>query len=303
VAALGYTMQRPSGDRYLMTQAELEAQMQVLLAGTLAEQITFSDISTGAQNDLERASAIARSMVLEFGMSRLGRVAYKASGASPFLGGSSELPSARNYSEQTAREIDLEVKRLIDQCVLQTEAILTQRRAALEAITERLIEVESIDADVARALAQRHDHLTIAGPMSISGEIAAALGSYRGQVLVLDSLEEISPTVAASLAGIPGWLNLNGIRRWKAGALEAIAGHEGGMCLRVPDMTVEQAALLGKHHGFLYLTGITHLDVARARELVKHELGLDLTEARGITPQAAALLRSRPKTIRFIDTD
>jgi hypothetical protein len=165
------------------------------------------------------------------------------------------------------------------------------------------IQIESIDADVARALAQRHDHLTIAGPMSISGEIAAALGSYRGQVLVLDSLEEISPTVAASLAGIPGWLNLNGIRRWKAGALEAIAGHEGGMCLRVPDMTVEQAALLGKHHGFLYLTGITHLDVARARELVKHELGLDLTEARGITPQAAALLRSRPKTIRFIDTD
>ncbi len=165
VAALGYTMQRPSGDRYLMTQAELEAQMQVLLAGTLAEQITFSDISTGAQNDLERASAIARSMVLEFGMSRLGRVAYKASGASPFLGGSSELPSARNYSEQTAREIDLEVKRLIDQCVLQTEAILTQRRAALEAITERLIEVESIDADELASLVEN----SLAGPRVVPG--------------------------------------------------------------------------------------------------------------------------------------
>ena len=83
LAALGYTMQRPSGERYLMTQAELEAQMQVLLAGTLAEELIFNDISTGAQNDLERASSIARSMVMEFGMSGLGRVNYRESGRSP----------------------------------------------------------------------------------------------------------------------------------------------------------------------------------------------------------------------------
>ena len=70
-----------------MTQSELESQMQVLLAGTLAEELVFQDISTGAQNDLERASAIARSMVMEFGMSRLGRVNYRESGRSPFLGG------------------------------------------------------------------------------------------------------------------------------------------------------------------------------------------------------------------------
>ncbi len=85
VAALGYTMQRPEDDRYLMTQAELEANMQVLLAGTITEEIIFRDISTGAQNDLERATAIARGMVMEYGMSRLGRVNYRESNRSPFL--------------------------------------------------------------------------------------------------------------------------------------------------------------------------------------------------------------------------
>ena len=69
-------MQRPEDDRYLMTQSELESRIQVLLAGTIAEEMIFNDVSTGAQNDLERASDIARSMVMEFGMSRLGRVNY-----------------------------------------------------------------------------------------------------------------------------------------------------------------------------------------------------------------------------------
>src|SRR3989440_11474473 len=85
LAALGYTMQRPEGDRFLMTQAELESRIQVLLAGTIAEEITYTDISTGAQNDLERATEIARKMVMEFGMSRLGRVNYRQSNRSPFL--------------------------------------------------------------------------------------------------------------------------------------------------------------------------------------------------------------------------
>ncbi len=85
IAALGYTMQRPEGDRYLMTQGELESRIQVLLAGTIAEEIIYNEISTGAQNDLERATEIARSMVMEFGMSRLGRVNYRESGRSVFL--------------------------------------------------------------------------------------------------------------------------------------------------------------------------------------------------------------------------
>ena len=80
LAALGYTMQRPEEDRYLVTRSELEARIQVLLAGTVAEELVFEDISSGAQNDLERATEIARSMVMQFGMSRLGRVNYKESG-------------------------------------------------------------------------------------------------------------------------------------------------------------------------------------------------------------------------------
>ena len=73
LAALGYTMQRPEDDRYLLTQSELESRIHVLLAGTIAEEMIYEDISTGAQNDLERASEIARSMVMDYGMSQLGR--------------------------------------------------------------------------------------------------------------------------------------------------------------------------------------------------------------------------------------
>lgn len=148
LAALGYTLQRPAGDRYLMTQSELEAQMQVLLAGTLAEEIIFKDISTGAQNDLERASAIARSMVMEFGMSRLGRVNYRESGRSPFLGGGRSTEGiARDHSEQTAREIDEEVMRIIDDITVKARKILVERRQALESVTKKLIEIEVMDAD------------------------------------------------------------------------------------------------------------------------------------------------------------
>jgi cell division protease FtsH len=154
IAALGYTLQRPEGDRYLMTQSELEAQMQVLLAGTLAEEMVFQDISTGAQNDLERASAIARSMVMEFGMSRLGRVNYRESSRSPFLGAGGTIETyGRDHSEQTAREIDEEVRRIIDAMTGNAREILVERRPALEAITQRLLEVEVMDsADLVRII-------------------------------------------------------------------------------------------------------------------------------------------------------
>ena len=79
LAALGYTMQRPEGDRYLLTQSELEARIQVLLAGQIAERMIYGEISTGAQNDLERATEIARSMVMDFGMSEMGQISYRES--------------------------------------------------------------------------------------------------------------------------------------------------------------------------------------------------------------------------------
>lgn len=165
LAALGYTMQRPTGERFLMTQAELEAQMQVLLAGTLAEELIFSDISTGAQNDLERATAIARSMVMEFGMSDLGRVNYRESGRSPFLNAGGAESIGRDHSEQTAREIDEEVKRIIDDMGQKARQILMERRKALESVTSRLIEIEVMDADELGRLIDE----TLPGPRVMPG--------------------------------------------------------------------------------------------------------------------------------------
>ena len=145
-AALGYTMQRPDGDRYLMTQSELESQIQILLAGTLAEEIIYGDISTGAQNDLERATNIARGMVMEYGMSRMGRINFRESNRSPFLAAGTE-EYGRQYSEKTAQGIDQEVERIIAESIEKVRHILEVRHDVLEALTKRLIEIESVDSE------------------------------------------------------------------------------------------------------------------------------------------------------------
>ena len=156
LAALGYTMQRPEDDRYLLTQTELESRIQVLLAGTIAEEMVYADVSTGAQNDLERASEIARAMVMDYGMSRLGRVTYRESPRSPFLAAAgADLPAARSHSEQTAREIDQEVRRIIDTAMEAVRQILAGRRSALESVTGRLMEIEVIDGDELRSIVEK----------------------------------------------------------------------------------------------------------------------------------------------------
>lgn len=165
LAALGYTMQRPDGDRYLMTQAELESRIQVLLAGTIAEEMIYEDISTGAKNDLERATDIAGSMVMEYGMSRLGRVNFRETGQSPFLAGASSGEQVRSHSEQTSREIDQEIKRIIDQSIEKVRHILETRRASLLALTELLIEVESVDADQLKQIIEENSP----GPLVVPG--------------------------------------------------------------------------------------------------------------------------------------
>ncbi|MFM7517655.1 MAG: ATP-dependent zinc metalloprotease FtsH [Pirellula sp.] len=167
VAALGYTMQRPEDDRYLVTQPELEAQMQVLLAGTLTEEMVFRDISTGASNDLERATNIARAMVMQYGMSRLGRVNFREGNRSAFLATGGGESFGRDYSEQTAREIDQEVKRLIDESASHARSILTERRAALEALAKRLMEVEVVDGEALKEIVDA----TIDGPRVVPGTV------------------------------------------------------------------------------------------------------------------------------------
>ncbi|MGB7326561.1 MAG: ATP-dependent zinc metalloprotease FtsH [Rubripirellula sp.] len=167
LAALGYTMQRPDSERYLMTKSELESNMKVLLAGTLTEEMTFQDISTGAQNDLERCTEVARSMVMDYGMSRLGRVNFRRSNRSAFLAGGGEGYQTV-HSEEMAKLIDKEVTRIIDDSLAQTREILEQRRDVLEAVTQRLLEVESIDNDELMRLIREHSQ----GPWLVPGTVS-----------------------------------------------------------------------------------------------------------------------------------
>ena len=144
--ALGYTMYRPEDDRFLHTQSWLENMIRGLLGGTVAEEIVYGEVSDGATSDLQRATAIARKMVAEFGMSpRLGRVSYQTEGRSPFLPGGGSNSDA--WSQRTAREIDLEVRRVLDEALAATRAILQRRRPTLEALTKLLMEQETIDAE------------------------------------------------------------------------------------------------------------------------------------------------------------
>ena len=146
IAALGYTQQRPTEDRYLMTREELLERLCVLLGGRVAEEVVFGDISTGAQNDLQRASSIARSMVTEYGMSdTLGLVTYEHEKRPTFLelGG----PAPREYSEETARSIDVEVSRLLTEAHERVREILTRKREQLETLSHALLERESITGE------------------------------------------------------------------------------------------------------------------------------------------------------------
>jgi cell division protease FtsH len=156
VGALGYVLQRPEDDRHLRTQTELESEIKVCLGGTLAEELSYREISNGASSDLERASRIARRMVKEFGMSRLGRVYFREQNAAAFLAGSIAGPSEREHSEQTAREIDIEVRKILDDATEEVRAILQTRQAALQAVALRLVEKEVIDGAELRELLSQH---------------------------------------------------------------------------------------------------------------------------------------------------
>ncbi len=150
--ALGYTMQLPLEDRYLMTRTALTDQLVVLLGGRTAEEVALGEISTGAQNDLQRASDIARAMVVEFGMSEsFGAISFDSHARSRFLdvgiGG-----ERADYSEQTAREIDAEVRRLVNAAHERARAMLTERRETLERVARRLLEKEVIEGDELRAI-------------------------------------------------------------------------------------------------------------------------------------------------------
>jgi cell division protease FtsH len=151
VAALGYTMQRPEQDRYVMARSELVNQIKVLLGGTLAEELVYNECSTGAQNDLERATQIARSMVKQFGMSRLGRVYYQSQNPTALPPGAQ--PSLDpGYSEQTSREIDMEVRTILEEAATEVRQILRDWRQAFEILAQRLLEQEVVSGGELHAI-------------------------------------------------------------------------------------------------------------------------------------------------------
>jgi cell division protease FtsH len=157
IGALGYTQQLPTEDRYLLTRAELLDRVAVMLGGRVAEEIVFGEISTGAQNDLSRVTDIARRMVMEYGMSdSLGPIAYENRvrnilGLRPSIEGEPD-----RHSEETLREIDREVRRIVDEARDRVRELLKRERAALNAIAERLLEKEVIEGDELRIILEEY---------------------------------------------------------------------------------------------------------------------------------------------------
>jgi len=161
IAALGYTQQQPTEDRYLMTRAELLDRLAVLLGGRVAEELVFNEISTGAQNDLQRATDIARSMVAEYGMSdRLGLVSYERPRQAMFL--PDNFSSAKQYSESKGAQIDDEVFRFVDEAHQRVRKILSERRIILDDLARLLSQNESVQGDELRQM------LSVATPGTVT---------------------------------------------------------------------------------------------------------------------------------------
>jgi cell division protease FtsH len=146
VGALGYTIQRSTEDRFLMTREELENKMAVLLGGRAAELIVFGHLSTGAADDLARVTDIARSMVTKYGMSeKLGHVALEKDRRTFLAEGDLLPPQGRDYADETAAAVDTEVRTIVQAAMQRTVKLLEERRDVLERTARRLLEKETLD--------------------------------------------------------------------------------------------------------------------------------------------------------------
>jgi len=152
VQALGYTLALPTEDRYLMTKTELTSRIKFALGGRVAEELIFGEVSTGSQNDLERATAIARSMITEYGMSeKLGPLTYRKRGQ-PFMGREWAVPGGEEYGERTADEIDVEARTIIEKAYEEVRTILSSKRDLLVRMAKLLLEKEVLEGDELKAL-------------------------------------------------------------------------------------------------------------------------------------------------------
>jgi cell division protease FtsH len=174
--ALGYTLQLPEEDRFLMSKKELTNRICVLLGGRVAEEIHFSDITTGAQNDLERATQIARQMVTEFGMSdTLGPVTLGRKQHEVFLG--RDIMEDRNYSDEVAYAIDQEVRSIVEGCYERVRNILNENQEAHVRIARTLLVEEVIEGDRLDALLEEG----IVGSPEAAEEVVATVGEIEDE--------------------------------------------------------------------------------------------------------------------------
>jgi len=143
--AAGYTLKVPREDRLLRTKSEFEAELAVLLAGYVSEKVKYRDVTTGASDDLAKASQLARNIVKVYGMSSLGPIVFGEKGTDAFWG--NELGEIKNYSEEVALEIDKEVQKLINQAEKEAEKVIKQKKSILDKLAKTLIEKETIETE------------------------------------------------------------------------------------------------------------------------------------------------------------
>jgi cell division protease FtsH len=144
--ALGYTMSLPQEDRYLHSKTEFEDKIAGMLGGTVAEQLVFGDTTTGASNDIEKATNLARAMVTQYGMSeKLGPLTFGRKEEMIFLG--REISEQRNYSDEVAAKIDSEVREIIDRAYDRAKEALMQQREVLDRLAALLVEKETIESE------------------------------------------------------------------------------------------------------------------------------------------------------------
>ncbi|QYY33923.1 ATP-dependent zinc metalloprotease FtsH (plasmid) [Cupriavidus pinatubonensis] len=178
VAALGYTQQTPTEDRYLLKQSELLDRLDVLLGGRIAEQIIFGDVSTGAQNDLQRATDMARQMITQFGMSeQLGLATYEEMPNSMFMGAGMMPRDRKEYSENTAQLIDAEVRQLLTDASKRVKQTLMENRHRLDALAKLLLEQEVVERPALDLLLS--DKVTPLIPGRPVTDVASTSGSQK----------------------------------------------------------------------------------------------------------------------------
>jgi len=166
--ALGYTLSLPLEDKYLTSRSELMDDITVLLGGRAAEENTFNEVTTGAQNDLQRATDIARAMIMEYGMSEnIGPRVLSKGQSQVFLG--RDMMEGHDYSEETAQRIDTEVQHLLEECYARAKDIIRTHAEPVQRIVDELLEKESLSSDEVRAVLYRDEtsEVAVAAPAAV----------------------------------------------------------------------------------------------------------------------------------------